>query len=76
MAFGQGVKNYVLESVDELKNKTSWPTWNELQSSAIVVLIATFIIALIVYLMDVAFGQSMGLIYDAIHGGGGTTPTN
>ncbi|NQU84991.1 MAG: preprotein translocase subunit SecE, partial [Mariniphaga sp.] len=40
---------------DELIHKVSWPTWNELQSSAIVVSIASLIIALIVYLMDMSF---------------------
>lgn len=58
-----GVKDYVLESYDELRNKVSWPTWNELQSSSIVVLIATFIIAAIIYLMDLSFGQVMDFFY-------------
>ena len=34
----------------------SWPTWRELQSSAIVVLVAALIISLIVFLMDFVFG--------------------
>ena len=57
---------YIEESVDELKNKTSWPTWSELQSSAIVVLIAAAIISLIIYLMDSAFGNVMKVIYNNI----------
>jgi preprotein translocase subunit SecE len=48
-------KTYIKESYDELIHKVSWPTWNELQSSAIVVSIASLIIALIVYLMDMSF---------------------
>ena len=47
--------NYVKECYNELVNKVSWPTWKELQSSAIVVSIASLIIALVVYLMDEAF---------------------
>ena len=39
------IRTYIEEAVDELTNKVSWPTWAELQSSGIVVLIATFIIA-------------------------------
>ncbi len=61
-----GIKTYIEESVDELKNKTSWPTWSELQSSAIVVLIAAIIISLIIYLMDSAFGNIMKVIYNNI----------
>lgn len=63
-----GIKTYIEESVDELTNKVSWPTWSELQSSGIVVLIATFIIAGIIYLMDLAFGQIMDVIYNTIFG--------
>ena len=63
-----GLRTYITESVDELTHKVSWPTWSELQSSAIVVLIAAFIIALIIYLMDVAFGQLLDFIYTKIFG--------
>jgi preprotein translocase subunit SecE len=47
--------NYAKESYAELMQKVSWPTWSELQSSAIVVSIASLIIALVVYLMDISF---------------------
>ena len=46
---------YIKESADDLMNKVSWPTWKELQSSSIVVAIASLIIALIVYVMDLSF---------------------
>ena len=49
------VVNYFKETYDELINKVSWPTWSELQSSAVVVSIASLIIAAVVYLMDMAF---------------------
>ena len=61
-----GIKTYIEDSVDELKNKVSWPTWSELQSSAIVVLVAAFIIAGVIYLMDSAFGIIMKVIYNNI----------
>jgi|TARA_B110000285_G_scaffold226696_1_gene286855 preprotein translocase subunit SecE len=61
-----GIKTYIEDSVDELKNKVSWPTWSELQSSAIVVLVAAFIIAGVIYLMDSAFGNIMKVIYNNI----------
>jgi preprotein translocase subunit SecE len=39
----------------------SWPTWKELQSSSIVVLVAALLISLIIFLMDFIFGvQNMG----------------
>ena len=39
-------------TTEELVNKVTWPTWAELQSSAIVVLIASLIIALMVFGID------------------------
>jgi preprotein translocase subunit SecE len=54
---------YVKQSYDELMNKVSWPSWSELQSSSIVVAIATVIIALIIYIMDSAFSNVMKLFY-------------
>jgi preprotein translocase subunit SecE len=49
------VINYVKESYDELMHKVSWPSWSELQGSAIVVSVASLIIAIIVFAMDEAF---------------------
>jgi len=46
------VTEYIKESYIELTQKVTWPTWRELQSSAVVVLIAAIIIALVIYGMD------------------------
>ncbi len=54
---------YIKDSFDELVNKVSWPTWAELQSSSIVVAIATVIIALIIYFMDSIFSNLMKVFY-------------
>ncbi|MBQ7279159.1 MAG: preprotein translocase subunit SecE [Bacteroidales bacterium] len=53
--------NYVKSSYDELVHKVSWPTFKELQSSAVVVAVAALILALIVFIMDFVFGvQDIG----------------
>jgi len=57
------VVNYIKESYDELMHKVSWPTWAELQSSAIVVSIATLIIAIIVFAMDEVFRNVLQQFY-------------
>lgn len=57
------VKVYFKETYDELVHKVSWPSWNELQNSAIVVSVASLIIALIVYLMDMAFSTGLTEFY-------------
>ena len=49
------ITNYCKESYDELVHKVSWPTRSELSSSAVVVLYASLLIALVVFLMDSAF---------------------
>ena len=49
------IANYCKESYDELVHKVSWPTRSELSSSAVVVLTASLLIALVVFLMDSAF---------------------
>ena len=56
-------ESYIKSSYDELVNKVSWPTWSELQSSSIVVAVASIIIALIIYLMDTAFSNVLNLFY-------------
>ena len=56
--------NYVKESYNELVNKVSWPTRAQVTSSSVVVLSASVIIALVILVMDVAFGNVlMPLIY-------------
>jgi preprotein translocase subunit SecE len=57
------IQSYVKESYDELFHKVSWPTWSDLQNSAIVVSIASLIIALIVFLMDFSFENLLQLFY-------------
>lgn len=53
----------VKESYEELVHKVSWPTRKELSQSAVLVLIASIILALIVWLMDWCFESIMTFIY-------------
>ena len=57
------IEAYIKSSYDELVNKVSWPSWSELQSSSIVVAIASLIIALIIYLMDQTFSSILNVFY-------------
>ncbi|MCX7863158.1 MAG: preprotein translocase subunit SecE [Bacteroidales bacterium] len=61
------IKLYLQEAYIELKEKVTWPTWKELQASAIVVMVASFIIALVVSLMDFAFSNVMHGIYSLFY---------
>ncbi|MCM1109720.1 MAG: preprotein translocase subunit SecE [Clostridium sp.] len=51
------------ESYNELRYKTSWPTREQLVKSAIIVLIASIIIAIIIFCMDQIVDNFMHLIY-------------
>jgi preprotein translocase subunit SecE len=54
---------YCKESYNELVHKVSWPTRKELAQSAVIVLIASIILALIVWLMDWCFESIMTFVY-------------
>ena len=55
--------NYVKECITELREKVTWPTWDELRSSVIVVSIASLLIALVVFLMDITFKNLLEAFY-------------
>ena len=58
------IGNYIKDSFDELLHKVTWPTWEELQNSSVVVAIASLIIALIIFIMDKVFTELMSIFYD------------
>ncbi len=53
----------IKESYNELVNKVTWPSWPNLQSSTILVLIASLIIALLVFIMDSVSKQVVDILY-------------
>lgn len=57
---------YIKESYTELSEKVSWPSREELQSSVIIVMIATAIIGVMIFLMDGFFQGIMNLFYKMI----------
>jgi preprotein translocase subunit SecE len=57
---------YFEEAYDELMHKVTWPTWSELQSSSVVVLITAVIISLIVLGIDITFKYGTTELYKLI----------
>ncbi|MDI1233413.1 MAG: preprotein translocase subunit SecE [bacterium] len=51
-------------TVDELLNKVTWPTWDQLRESAIIVLIASVIFAAIVWVIDYLLGNGLTFFYN------------
>lgn len=56
----------IADSYNELVHKVSWPTRSELTNSAVVVMIASLIIALFVFVVDTAFERIMELVYKLV----------
>ena len=57
------IGTYVKESYKELTTKVTWPTWDKLQSSAILVMVATLILAIVIWLIDFVIRTIMSGIY-------------
>ena len=61
------LKAYLKDVYDEMVNKVSWPTWEELQVQALVVMIAATIIAIVVLVLDITFKGLMQAIYSLFY---------
>jgi preprotein translocase subunit SecE len=55
--------NYIKDCYNELVHKVSWPNRAELTSSAIVVLVASLIMAVVIFGIDSLFEQALNLFY-------------
>jgi len=57
------IVQFLKDSVDELKYKVSWPEYKKLQSDSVLVLVASVIFALVVFIIDFVFKNGMEEIY-------------
>lgn len=57
------IARYLRETRDELLNKVSWPSWDELLESTSIVVVATIIISMIIWLMDFGLGKLVDLVF-------------
>ena len=53
----------IQESYNELRYKVSWPTQKQLINSAVLVLIASIVLAVVIWVIDYIFDNLMQLIY-------------
>ena len=60
------IREYIEEAYKELVHKVTWPTWRELQDSALIVMVASLIFAIIVFAMDISFQKIMHFVYQLI----------
>ena len=58
---------YIQEAYDELVHKVSWPSWDELQQTTAIVLVALALITLLIFGMDIASDKVMTMLYSLLH---------
>lgn len=58
------VTTYINETVEEMRDRVSWPTYPELQRSSVLVLIGSLIFALVVGAMDFVFDSGLTWFYN------------
>lgn len=58
--------SYVQSAYDELIHKVSWPTWDELQQTTVIVLVALAIMTLLILGMDIASENVMKFLYSIL----------
>jgi len=67
-------KKYIDDTIHEMVHNVSWPTWQELQNNTILVVVASLIFSLLIFIMDYLVGISsnpdslwsglMGFVYN------------
>ncbi len=57
---------YIQEAYDELVHKVTWPTWEELQQTTVIVLVSLVIITLLFLGMDQISERVLKLLYSIL----------
>jgi len=57
------IQSYFRDSYKELMEKVTWPNWQQLQQSTMIVLIATLVITAIVWVLDLGSSNLLKFVY-------------
>ena len=57
------LKVYLRDVFGELKEKTTWPTFKQLQKDSLIVLGASIAFAVVIKIMDLVFMNVMDIVY-------------
>ncbi len=57
------IQSYFRDSYNELMEKVSWPNWQQLQQSTMIVLVATLVITAIVWVLDLGSSNLLKFVY-------------
>jgi preprotein translocase subunit SecE len=57
------VKNYINDTIEEMRFKVSWPKFAELQKSSVLVLVGSVVFAIVVGAMDFVYDTTLSWFY-------------
>jgi preprotein translocase subunit SecE len=57
------IQTYFRDSYKELMEKVTWPNWQQLQQSTMIVLVATLVITAIVWVLDLGSSTVLKFVY-------------
>ena len=57
------IQSYLSDSYKELMKKVTWPNWQQLQQSTMIVLVATLVITAIVWVLDLGSSTALKFVY-------------
>ncbi len=57
------ISHYFRDSYKELVEKVTWPDWEQLQQSTMIVLAATLITTALIYVMDLVAHGGLSFVY-------------
>jgi preprotein translocase subunit SecE len=58
--------SYIQEAYDELVHKVTWPTWDELQQTTIIVLVALIIVTAVIFGLDFVSNKVLTMLYNIL----------
>ena len=58
--------NYIQEAYDELVHKVTWPSWDELQQTTIIVLVSLILITIVIFGMDTLSENVLRVVYNML----------
>ena len=62
-SYGKSVLAFIKGSIEEMTTNVTWSKYSELQSSTILVIVASLVFAVFIGLVDLLFKTGMGIIY-------------
>lgn len=57
---------YIQEAYDELVHKVTWPSWDELQQTTIIVLVSLIIVTMVIFGMDFVSERVLTFLYNIL----------